>query len=513
MRLALSFLLLVPSIASAQPFQGEQPDTWETPASREQAERDPTLVPVGKGAVFVPCMTECLREPQYLVLQGSKIVATVPAGRRAVLDPGTYDMRIGSGSLSERLSRHVLVKEGRTTIVPATWSTLLVNVVDDRSEPFRGAYELIRVPGGTNLGLGLGADVELGEQVRAWVLEPGTYMIIKSGGSLQARRDFYTFRLRPGEMLKLALVVDRNDGSLLGAGQVALAGWETAISDWRLHFVIGADAEMNKRSNITGLPSGYGFTLGGYLDFVAQYRPDKHFVYTRLRVQEKQLKIPGQVFQKDQDELKADALYVYRVLPWLGPYVRFGASTSAFPGYAYFSSPTEVVEVDKKGYEVGSFGTYSKRFQIAKPFAPVQLKSGLGLGFIITASYVLDANVRVGFGGRILLNRGLLDPQGTSSTGQYEVLRRGDAYQYGLESTVVASLRASRWVLATTEFDMLESINDPRHPVIDWENNVALRLVSFVSLNYIYRLISDVSLSTRLQQEHRLLLRFTWQIL
>lgn len=493
----------------------EHPDTWDVPPTREQLERDGTLVPPAKGAIFVPSMTDPRLEPPWLVLRDGRVLQTVAPGRRAIVDPGIYEVRLGSGTLSDHFVRHVLVKEGLTTVVPATWSALAVTVVDERSTPFRGSYELLRLPDRRNLGLGLGADVELGEEVRTWVLEPGSYMLIKTGENAQARRDFYTLRLMPGELATVSLVMSRDDGSFLGAGQIDTArkrGW--LPKDWRMHLVLGADAEFNRRSDMVGFPSGSGFTLGGYLDFLAQYKPLKHYVYIRLRLEEKQIKVPSRPFQKDLDEAKFDALYVYRVLPWLGPYMRVGATTAFFPGYTYLSAPTEVVQVDARNQEVGSLGSETGNYRLSKSLSPSEIKAGAGLGFLITGSYWFDANLRMGFGGRALFTRGLLTPvQFTETPRRLTVRRRDDAYQYGAEATFVGSLRITRWVLVTTELEVLEPFTDWKQPIIDWDSNVGLRLASFLSINYIYRLLWDRSRSDYLQTEHRVLLRLSWQIL
>ena len=68
-------------------------------------------------------------------------------------------------------------------------------------------------------------------------------------------------------------------------------------------------------------------------------------------------------------------------------------------------------------------------------------------------------------------------------------------------------------IAATTELDVLEPFSDWAHPIIDWDSNVGIRLASFVSVNYIFRLVDDRDRSDRLQTEHRVLLRFSWQIL
>lgn len=517
---------LLPLFASAQAHQSpsppkthppaapvERPETWDLPPSRVQVEQDPTLIPVGKGALFVPAMTDPRREPMYLVYRDGSLVASQATGSRTVLDPGVFEVIIGSGPLQDRLRRRVLIREGRTTVVPATWSALVVHVVDERSEPFRGSYELVHLPDRRDVGVGLGADVERGEEVRTWILPPGTYLILKTGESYQARRDFFTVRLLPGEVHRISLVMDRETGAILGAGEVVLAEPQTALKDWHLSLLVGADGEFSRRSDLVGFPSGYGFTLGGFLDFLARYRPERHYLYGRFKVEEKQVKVPGQPFQKDQDEAKLDILYVYRVLPWLGPYLRGGARTALLPSYLYLSDATEVIEVNRAGTPFGTFGTREGRFRLSNPFAPVEVKGGAGLGVLALWSYILDANLRVGFGGRALFNRGLLSPVGKDSDGRYRVFRRANAYQYGLEATLVASATLGRLILLTTEFDFLEPIQDPRHPSLTWENNVSLRLLSFVSLNYVFRMIYDIERLNRLQTEHRLLLRFTWKVL
>jgi hypothetical protein len=497
------------------PAPGERPETWDSPPPREQLELDGTLIPPGKGAVFVPSMTDPRLEPPWLVVRDGSILQTVAPGRRAILDPGIYEIRLGSGVMAERFRRRVLVKEGLTTVVPATWSAVVIQVVDERSTPFRGSYELLRLPERRNLGMGLGADVELGEEVRTWILEPGAYLLIRAGGSPQARRDFYSFRVLPGEQVNLSLVMSREDGSFLGAGQVEPVGSKSLLpKDWRIHLVLGADAEFNRRSDMVGFPSGNGFTLGGYFDFLAQYKPLKHYLYLRLKLEEKQIKVPSQPFQKDLDEVKLDALYVYRVLPWLGPYVRVGAATSLFPGTTYLDEATEVREVDANGAPIGSLGTHKGQYQLSPSLSPSELKAGAGLGFLVTGSYWFDANIRVGIGGRALYTRGLLTASAfTDTPRRLDVRRRGNAYQVGAEATFVGSLRITRWVLATTELDVLEPFSDWAHPIIDWDSNVGIRLASFVSVNYIFRLVDDRDRSDRLQTEHRVLLRFSWQIL
>lgn len=510
---AAALSMALPATADGRRPTRERPETWDAPATAQQLQADPTLIPPAQGALFVPAMTDPRLEPPYIVMREDRILQTVPVGRRAVLNPGIYEVRLGSGPPEQRLRRRVLVKEGRTTVVPATWGAVVVQVVNERFTPFRGSYELLSLPDRRSLGVGLGADVELGDEVRTWILAPGRYMLIRLGENFQARRDFFTFRVGPGEQVDLTLVIDEEDGSFMGAGEIELPDRVGRNRDLRLNLVLGGDAEANRRSDVVGFRSGYGFTLGGFIDFLLQYKPPKHFVYSRLKLEEKQVKLPGEPFQKDLDELKFDTVYVYRVVPWFGPYARVGAQTALFPGTVNFSTATEVVEVDRDDRPLRGLGTHKGKFELSRSFAPSELKGGAGLGFIVVASNWFDANFRVGFGGRLLFTRGLLSARPSEVKGTFNVFRRGDATQYGIEATAVASLRISRWVLATTELELLEPVHDWRNPIVDWESNVGLRLASFVSFNYVFKLLLDRDRSDHLQTEHRLILRFSWQIL
>ena len=65
-KLFLVFLLLGPAAAHAQEAAEPAPKAapgWEMPAPKVQMEMDSTLIPVGKGAVFVPAMTDPAGEP------------------------------------------------------------------------------------------------------------------------------------------------------------------------------------------------------------------------------------------------------------------------------------------------------------------------------------------------------------------------------------------------------------------------------------------------------------------
>ena len=71
-----------------------------------QLELDPTLIPRGKGFLFIPAMTSPLNEPGYQVYRGNAEVASASPGTGVLLSPGYYRVLIGSGSVAQMMSRH-----------------------------------------------------------------------------------------------------------------------------------------------------------------------------------------------------------------------------------------------------------------------------------------------------------------------------------------------------------------------------------------------------------------------
>lgn len=191
-------------------FAGEPPPPVETPIAVSigegiigpeerpegelpQVANDPTPMPIGKGAVFIPAFIDGTREPPVAIYRGKRRIKDGRMGRHIVLSPGDYVVQVGSGTGQHQLQIKVHVAEGKTTVLPRDrWAGLMVNVVDQQFVPFRGNYELIRMQTREDYGLGFGADQLQGEQLRVWVLPPGLYKIIRAGGTYRDRTDFAT---------------------------------------------------------------------------------------------------------------------------------------------------------------------------------------------------------------------------------------------------------------------------------------------------------------------------------
>jgi hypothetical protein len=526
----LGFLaaLLLASPVQVQPVAAPHA-SWDRPSPSVQKEMDATLLPFGRGGVLVPTMTDPRREPRYVVLDADgRTIATTEAGSVTVLPPGEYVVRVGSGPIVDQLEIPVTVIEARTSIVEPAWAGLQITVVSDRGVPFRGAYELMALPQRSSLGIGFGARVEMGEEVPTWILKPGTYMLLRPGETAAARANFFTLRVRPGHLERYTLVLDDETGDFLGAGEVQLAEARKKYRNVFLSMLGGGSLLFTQRENVVGTTPGRSFAVDLYFDAIAKFIGGAHHVYGRLKVEEGQTKQPTTPFQISVDEVALDAIYIYKLLPWIGPYVRGGLDSKLFKGYHYFSDPTTVIvgrwrREDPDGaraWEQLELKEGAEEHALSNYFFPITVDSGTGFNVDLSFSYWLDLSTRVGVGLRQTWYDGLL--QETSVPDEYDTLlaedvsriafeRVDDSFRTGMEAALILNARLTRWVLLTVELEALEPFEEPEAPILDLYTNAGIRLSSFASLNYIVDLLYDRNVSEEPQVEQRLMLRFSYK--
>lgn len=518
---ALFALLLLAAPEPAGPADDAARATWDCPSPAEQAEMDATLLPMGRGGVLVPCMSDPRLEPRYVVQtrEGDTLGDQAP-GSSLVLPPGDYEVLVGSGAMEDRLRLPLRVHEGRLTVIEPTWAGLRVNVVSDRSVPFRGTYELLALPSRNRLGVGFGAKVELGERVDTWLLKPGTYMLLKPGETYQARRDFFTFRVDAGRLEQLVLVQDEDTGDFRGAGETQLAEDEQRLRDVWVSMVGGGGIAFANRDNVAGTTPGHSFSFEVFFDAILRYVPDPHSVFARLRIEESQTKQPNTPFQVSFDEVALDTIYIYKWLPWLGPYARVGVDTKLFHGVRYYDDPT-TVQVGRWQRAAGDEPVWvpestmtGTEFRLSNRFFPLVLDGGTGLNLDVSVSYYLDLTTRLGVGVRQAWYDGLLrETTVTDLVGKKAFERVDDRFVKGFEAALILNARLTRWVLASAELEVIDPFDAMSAPVVDLYTNVGLRLSSFASLNYIVDLLYDRNVSHEPQVDQRLMLRFSYKFL
>ena len=500
-----------PAAVASQEGDRVRPEPASPLNALPQVANDPTPIPVGQGAVFLPAYTTGDQEPPVTVLQDGGVVSEGQAGRRVVLPPGDYDVRFGSGTFSQQVRIPVAVEEGRTTVIPPSWSGLVVDVVDAQFVPFRGSYELIRMDDREEFGIGFGADRLQGEQLRAWVLPPGLYKIIRSGGTYRDRTDFATIRLTAGELSRFTLVVEPDTGQFLGAGEADPEEAEQAEkSDWTLAGVLGGAATFNRTDQV-GEQAGWDLGLSLFFDTTASFQRDAHQWITRLELEEEQTRPEDGEFTNEGDRLFLHTIYTYHLVPWFGPYLRVGLETKLLDRHQVFESPQTVDELDADGAVVETHVDVD-RVQLGGPFAPLILQQGAGGNFRLLRRRTVELDLRLGFGARQTLANGLLVFEDVTGAND-RLVPAEDATVVGPEGTLVGIGRLSRWVTITSEFDGLLPVSDD-DVVFTWRNQASLRLIRFVSINYRFNATRDPNLDVEdtIRTEHDVQLRFSYTL-
>ena len=493
---------------------------WTTPSPEEQINRDPTLIDAAGGAIFVPAMTDGEKEPFYIVRKDGKEIATARPGTKIPVPPGEYEVLVGSGDPEQKLAFDVTVVEGRITIIPAEWGGLVIAVLDERGTPIRGTYELITLPERQYVGLGLGAILAEGEQLTTWVIPPGLYMLLSSGESYQARRNFATLRVLPGKLMRYTVVLDENTGDLLGAGEVSLLP-DTA-SGWDYNLVLGGSGEFNWAQDVVGQSDGQIITLNGFFESTVGYTSDDHLGYGRFNLEVGgRVKLPegderGRPFFATVNELALELLYAYRVTSWFGPYVRASVETQVVPGIQEFDDETDV-RIRRGTNE--SFKLQVLDVKLTDPFSPVEFEIGSGPRLSYTAGHWLTLNTRVGLGLRQYLGLGLIVENDDAATAALDFEEVKNLIQFGIEGAVILRLNLGRWAQLQTTLSFLAPFLDPTveagfaPPLIDFQSDLALRLTSVFSINYRVRVIQDPQVLDATQINMSVLLRFAYRLL
>ncbi len=346
-------LLTCPAPAGAQQTPGPAPGLyrWITPPPDQQLKADTTPVPPGMGAVFVPAMSNGLDEPETLVYQGTQRVASGLNGTRIILAAGDYVLRIGSGPLDQMMSVPVSVTAGNTTLVPVVWSGMMIEVVDRNNVPHRGSYELIQVSDRQPYTVGFGADTLLGERIRTILMAPGLYRIVRPGANYRTRTDFTTVDVPTASMVYFKLVLDPDDGRLLGGGVVPPEeiGIVSGPSPWTRRITVGLGLPIASTDNVVGATNQTSIGADMTFDTYVIYNKDKNYWATIFEVEQGFVRIDPQdtealPIQKTIDRVRFDTIYTRFWSSFVGPYVRFGLLTNFFESNVLVTEPTVVTK-------------------------------------------------------------------------------------------------------------------------------------------------------------------------
>ena len=500
------------AVKSSDPHQGSK--TWLAPPPDVQLASDKKLNTVSRGGIFVAAMTNGFSEPKFQVRDAAdEIVTEGYTGSVAYVPPGDYTVVVGSVGGGTRLEFDVHVVEGSTTTVPVEWSGLQIKVVDDRGSMIRGNYELISMPDRGYIGLGTGALVNEGERASTWLLWPGQYMIISVGEGYQARKNFITLKLIPGELTRFTLVLDEETGDILGGGEI---DDEVAMDEdkwWDAGLLVGGSRRFTSTNDVIGKANGEVFELSAFLESYINILRYKNFFYARLNAEiGGTVKIEDRPFVTTIDELNLELLYAYRVVDWFGPYARFSFESNMAPAWQEFSAPMTVNKLDSQGAIVSSSNDKLDT-QVSPAFSPVTLNMGAGARFDLLVGSWFKLNARLGLAYRYVNTRDLYVVLETDNTDQIVTLQPvEDQSQFGAEAAVNFDLTPVQWFTLKTDFSVLEPFYDWKNPVVELDLDAAFRLSSIASLSYSLKLTYDAQMIDKVQLDQYVQLRFSYKV-
>ncbi|MFC1607757.1 hypothetical protein ACFL47_07275 [Candidatus Latescibacterota bacterium] len=481
-----------------------QETTWELPPSSTQLEMDPTIVPIGKGSVFVPAMTDPDNEPNYGVLNDDGNFIDAPMGHRIPLEPGIYTVVYGSGTLDQMMKKKVKVVEASTTLIKPDWAGLVIEVINESRSKVREYYELLDLRNGVSYGIGQGVEQGLDEQLRTWILPPGQYKIVKPGGNITDLQNFGTIRLMPGELAHTVLVIDSDTMNFLGFGyRTDVRQMTKTDRKWTTLSELAGNALLNytpTTSSSTESEGSFTATVQWLNDI--RYENGRHIIPIWSNIEEGLSMQEDRLLRKYTDKAEIKLTYIYRFTNLLSPYIRAAAESRFFATSLHFEEPTDYQKTSSPGDTTSIFG--ADNIKLAGAFSPIYLKQGFGINSILVKSMPLNVNLRGGYGARQTMSRNAYTFNNETNVLSYIP----KAKITGVEFLLLGDLRLGKYILFDTEFDILMPESNRKSWVYDGENRLRLSLTSSVSLLFTMEFWKYENMD-EIQTRYQTLLRFS----
>lgn len=497
-----------PEVTLAKPalqWYDKAAKTWEASPLSEQMSKDRTTVPMGKGGIFVPRLTELHKEPDIEIVDSvGRTRASGEPGVTYSLEPGKYSVIIGSGNHRQRIVRRVEVQEFKTIPILPDWSGLIIETIDTNSTNFKGEYEIVRIDEFEPLGRGYGTEVALGESVKAWILKPGIYKILGRGESYNTLKNFVTVRLMPGELSKLVLIERTDDLAIMGGGTIEIGAGRKIASNWKyggnlggnMQFINNVDNKKGKSKDFTTLMSLNSSIWLRYLNNPSEWE-------TTLRLKEGfnlNRQSSSYSVQKALDDFKGSTLFIWRFYKWFGPYGSAEINTNLLAksmtrgdkDYFLILNDDNSVDTSKKKTQTS--------FRLNPSFSPLSVEFGAGVNVDALNLNFLDITVRLGGGSNysnypdkfteFLLRSELKSPYDSALVNKSVLLhseKKIKVFEFGPLGVINGNVRIGRFGSAGVELKVFVPLfpeNRLMNPDFDLNTIISWRITRAVTLDY-----------------------------
>lgn len=415
-------------------------------------------------------------------------------------------------------------------------SGVRVHVLTSRNTYVPMSFDVFSVDTRQVVASGAGALEASGEDAPLLELSPGTYKIVRAGEPFETLVDFAIVSVLPDTVTDYLIVVDPDSLAFRGSGPVVgelPRGVE--LLGVRLSLNGGGSLMFNQMRNAVGTTSGTTAQLGLFGNFGLLVDKGVHFVDVNAHVRLDLIDPVTGSLTPTHDRFEASGLYSYKLQnPYLGPYVRASMKTRIFPGYVYLENRASTITVnvvDAAGatLRTETLGSEASpddlRYQVAKPFAPLQLQEELGANLkaidLDLLLVKLNVGTRLGFGFRQTFTNDLLVLDGDADASTV-TLRQVDDYQtLGPVLGANATVTFARWLFGSAQFGLLapltnrdtsRSDNLAGRLLVDFSGTAGFKVpiltnLLFASADYTFRLERDAFITANTQFEHALMAR------
>jgi hypothetical protein len=474
-------------------------------------------LPAGQGAILVPTLTDSINEPVWgLVNQQGKKISEHLCGQVGRAQPGQYVVLVGSGAGTQMIHLPVTVEAGKITRITPSWGALIIHIINENETTFRGSYELFEFSKKESYGIGRGAEEELGEKPKTWLLRPGFYKIVGPADGFRTIRNFTSVQISAGVVIHVVIVMDPTTNNFYGAGMVPGEDFSvkgattdeipsTSRKNLNAKYTVGGNvSEDDNLNNLSTNSSSIGFGIFSTLRL--NYLKKKHFWNLFLSVEGGVRKNSQEGFiRKVKDQLELSTIYIYQVTPFWGPYLRSSLTSQLTTDYQYFMTPTVV---DFPG-SAKTPTAVSYRFPMTRGlFDPAFLGEGLGINVKLLKKIYIDVDARTGLGFRHIVTQGFwMVKDDTKTLDIVEFYQINPMTDIGGEAIVIPSARITRWVSYSGEYNAF--YGGPNTGQYTMDNIFILHFTRSLSLAFLADISYIEPLKDRFQYSQNIQLKFS----
>jgi hypothetical protein len=205
---------------------------------------------------------------------------------------------------------------------------------------------------------------------------------------------------------------------------------------WTPGAAVGANFDFTHNRSVVGQADGASVTLGLTLAGVLEFNRGPHEWRNTADIGAGVSRTPSvEEWVKTRDDLEAETIYLYHVVPAFGPFARVAVSSTMFAGFDVRAAAVDYVVQNVDGSTSAFTG---RRLRLTDPFQPLTLKESLGVFAHPVTTERIRVELRAGPGAQQVFAAGALALDDDEATPIIEVKELDSYQQLGAEGVANA---------------------------------------------------------------------------